>query len=77
MKFTIEKCVFIVKTSAREKLTENISVNFIINILTLVPTKSCVCKLLKKWHVASAVCDTKKRSNRNGLTEGKVLDTEA
>jgi hypothetical protein len=34
MKFTTEQLVFIVKSFARKKLTENVSVSFVVNILT-------------------------------------------
>jgi hypothetical protein len=34
MKFTTEQRVFIVESSARKKLTENVSVSFVVNIPT-------------------------------------------
>jgi hypothetical protein len=34
MKFTTEQRVFIVESFARKKLTENISVSFVVNIMT-------------------------------------------
>jgi hypothetical protein len=45
--------VIIVKTFARKKLTENISVS-------PFPTKSCVSKLVKKWRAKGSVYDIKK-----------------
>jgi hypothetical protein len=34
IKFATEQCVFIVKSFARKKLTENVSASFILNIVT-------------------------------------------
>jgi hypothetical protein len=34
MKFTTEQRVFIVESFAREKLTENVYISFVVNILT-------------------------------------------
>jgi hypothetical protein len=43
MKFTIEQCVFIVETFARKKLTENVSISFVVNILTHSISHEVVC----------------------------------
>jgi hypothetical protein len=56
-----------------KKLTENVSISFVVNILT----KSCVSKLVKKWWATGSVCDIKKQSKKIVLTEEKVRDIEA
>jgi hypothetical protein len=61
-KFSIEQFVFTAETIAREKLTENVSLSFVVNILTRqFPQKSCVSKLVKKWLAEDSVCGIKKQ----------------
>jgi hypothetical protein len=42
MKFTTEQRVFIVESFARKTLTENVSVSFVVNILTSQFPQRCV-----------------------------------
>jgi hypothetical protein len=69
--------MFIVETFARKKLTENVSVSFIINIPTFQFLQSRLFKLVKKWWAKGSVCDIKKQLKRIVLTDEKVRDIEA
>jgi hypothetical protein len=42
-----------------------------------LPKKWGVSKPIKKWQTTDSVCDKKKSSGRNVVTEGKVQDIQA
>jgi hypothetical protein len=61
-----------------KKITESVSISFVVNILTRqFPQSRYVSKLVKKWRPKGSVCDIKKQSKRILLTDEKVRDIEA
>jgi hypothetical protein len=78
MMYSIEQRVFIVETFARKKTNRKCIRKFCRKYPDLlVPTVSCVSKLVKKWWATGSVCDKKKQSERIVLTDETVWDIEA
>jgi hypothetical protein len=72
MKFTNEQRVYL-----GNKLTENVSVSFVVNVLTRqIPQVVCI-QACEKVRAKSSMCDIKKQSKRIVLTDEKVRDIEA